>query len=100
MADALAVIYWHAKVDANDVEFVLAPAGTHPASAAWSSGVLGEHTMWVLDFDCCGVMTQDEEGVEKAARAFYRNDPYFPRPVGEDDEVGRALWELFKHMFS
>lgn len=87
MAEALAVIYWKAGIDANDVKFVLAPAGSHPASHTWPSEVLGEHVMWILDFDCCNAMTMDPAGIDQTAAAFYRNDPYYPRPGGEGEEI-------------
>lgn len=37
-------------------------------------------------------------GVEQAARAFYRNDPFYPRPGcgNTNDEV---LWGIFKDHF-
>lgn len=114
MADALAFMYWRARIDANDVEFVLAPPRQHLAgggdAAAMGLGLgrhsssaggtlFGEqHAMWVLDFDCCGNMTLDEDGVERAAKTFVRNDPYFPRPYGAHfcDVV---LWRLFEERF-
>ena len=53
-----------------------------------------EHQLWLLDFDCCGLMTMDDAGVEKAVGAFYRNDPYYPRPSApEAPDFG--LWETF-----
>lgn len=98
MADALATIYWDAKIDANDVEFVLAPAGTHPNTRTWSSQTLGDHTMWILDFDCCNTMSMDQAGIDQAAAAFYRNDPYYPRPAS-DNEADVALWRVFISCF-
>jgi len=98
MADALATIYWDAKIDANDVEFVLAPAGTHRDSQTWSSQMLGEHKMWILDFDCCNTITLDQAGVEQAAAAFYKNDPFYPRPAS-DNEADRMLWRVFRSRF-
>lgn len=122
MAEALTVIYWDAGVDGNDVEFVLAPAGSHlETTRIWESEVSGSYTMWILDIDCCNTMSMDEEGGEG------RNDPYFPRPGGSaNDRPGRvshqsdsdrpwsqndrqpgtddennALWQLFTtHFFS
>ncbi|KAJ5278696.1 Protein of unknown function DUF3669 zinc finger protein [Penicillium angulare] len=57
MAGTLAVMHWVGEIDGNDIEFVLAPpplnsAGTSKASIM--SNTLGEHTVWVLDFDCAG----------------------------------------------
>ncbi len=98
MADALATIYWDAKIDANDVELVLAPAGTHPNSQTWSSHTLGDHTMWILDFDCCNTMSMDQAGTDQAAAAFHRNDPYYPRPASRND-ADIALWRVFRSRF-
>jgi hypothetical protein len=50
MADALAILYWHAKTDANDVEFVLTPPRAD--EDAFQSDFLGAHRVWLLDFDC------------------------------------------------
>nr|OQO19001.1 hypothetical protein B0A51_15143 [Rachicladosporium sp. CCFEE 5018] len=96
MADALAVLYWHAQVDANDVEFVLAPP--REGEEAWGSEVLGPHRLWLLDFDCAKPMSMDDEGIEQAARAFYRNDPYYPRPDG-GNEADDELWAVFVKRF-
>ena len=98
MADALATVFWGAKVDANDVEFVLAPTGTHPDSKTWPSQTLGDHTMWILDFDCCNTMSMDQAGIDQAAAAFFRNDPYYPRP-GNYNDADIALWQCFRSRF-
>lgn len=96
MADALAFLYWSAKTDAADVEFVLAPAPRHRGGEqigkTFASDALGNYAVWVVDFDCCRSITMDRDGVERAARAFVGNDPYFPRP-------GRELWDEFVGMF-
>jgi hypothetical protein len=45
-------------------------------------------------------MRQDEEGVQQAVRAFWRNDVYFPRPHFHGHERGDVeLWERFKEVF-
>ena len=110
MAETLAAMYWKAEVDANDVEFVLAPPrrGHRSSSNIHLNGsvsnnvirspFLGNHTMWILDFDCCRDMSQDEEGVKQAVAAFYRNDPFFPRP-GRDDVRDQQLWKMFRERF-
>jgi len=97
MAETLAELYWSAHIDANDVESVLAPAREgHPSSTA--SGILRDHVVWVLDFDCCKHIPMDEAGVEQAVKAFYNNDPFFPRPDREDVK-DQALWHSFKGRF-
>ncbi|KAH0556248.1 hypothetical protein GP486_005826 [Trichoglossum hirsutum] len=90
MAEALAMIHWYGETDANDVEFVLAPPrdSTQPRL----SNVLGEHTMWLLDYDCCRRMTMDGKGVDQAVTAFFKNDPFYPRP-------GQPLWEGFRDRY-
>ena len=99
MADALAGLYWKAKVDANDIEFVLAPPGKHRGGPqVIASEKLGEHVVWILDFDCCRPITLDEKGVERAVAAFYRNDPFYPRP-GRDNRADQEIWEEFKTQF-
>ena len=97
MAETLAHLYWRAHVDANDVEFVLAPPSP-PHSGTFNSDILGEHSIWLLDFDCCRHMTFDEEGVKQAVEAFYRNDPFFPRS-GRADIRDQNLWSGFKRRF-
>ncbi|KAI9766179.1 MAG: hypothetical protein M1840_006746 [Geoglossum simile] len=87
MAEALAVMHWHAGIDANDVEFVLAPP--RDGTEFKPSNILGDHTMWLFDFDCCRPMPMDEKGVAQAVAAFFRNDPYYPRP-------GQDLWAGFR----
>jgi hypothetical protein len=59
---------------------------------------LGEHVVWILDFDCCSDTTMDEAGVEQVWRAFYRNDPYYPRP-GRDISEDQRLWKVFRERF-
>jgi len=96
MAEALAIMHWIAKIDANDVEFVLAPP--RKGIQSFSSLNLGPHSMWILDFDCCRSITMDQTGVEKAAAAYWKNDPYFPRP-GKSSPEDQELWTAFKEQF-
>lgn len=92
MAETLAMMHWHTKIDANDVEFVLAPPPSSRTGTPIFSNALGEHAMWLLDFDRCRTMTMDEKGVDQAVAAFFRNDPYYPRP-------GQLLWKVFRDRF-
>ncbi|KAE9970123.1 hypothetical protein EG328_006476 [Venturia inaequalis] len=109
MAETLAIMHWAAQVDGNDVEFVLAPprpTTTDPSEApptstsisTSTSDPLGEHTIWILDFDCCRDMPMDESGIDQAWRAFYKNDPFYPRP-NRDNPEDQRLWEAFKERF-
>ncbi|KAF2178836.1 hypothetical protein K469DRAFT_717811, partial [Zopfia rhizophila CBS 207.26] len=42
-------MHWVAKVDANDVEFVLASPQGKSSATIYRSLTLGEHIIWVLD---------------------------------------------------
>lgn len=96
MAEALAVIYWHSKTDANDIEFVLAPGRTDPGD--FESEVLGRHSLWILDFDCVNMLTHDKAGIDRAALAYMRNDPFWPRPVSEW-QADQETWDTFRTRF-
>ncbi|EXJ86308.1 hypothetical protein A1O3_03259 [Capronia epimyces CBS 606.96] len=97
MAEMLAMMHWTAKIDANDVEFVL--GGTQKTGIGeHTHEFFGRHCLWVLDFDCCKPLTMDAAGVEQAARAFLRNDPYFPRPAIEGS-LDHALWFEFRSRY-
>lgn len=100
MADALALMHWGAGIDAGDVEFVLAPTRNDNSGfkPVFESGFLGAHRMWILDFDCCRGIERDETGVEQACTAFFKNDPFCPRP-GSDETADEELWGVFKTRF-
>ena len=115
MAQALAILHWEAKVDANDVEFVLgsAPKLRTPASAAEmkSSSLndmkfLGQDLdfnhrsvgIWLLDFNQCREYTEDDAGLKQLVNGFYWNDPYYPRPVNMT-AGDKKLWESFKQVY-
>ena len=89
MAEALAVMHWIGEMDGNDVEFVLAPPDSQ-AKGTTIPNSLGEHSIWMLDFDLCRMITMDEGGVKQAVVAFWRNDPFYPRP-----KSSHALWKTF-----
>lgn len=107
MAETLADLYWRVHIDANDLEFVLAPtkgnytnqSGEHSSNPTTiKSRILGDHVIWILDFDCCKQISMDRIGVEQATRAFYRNDPFYPRP-GCKNTKDQTLWNAFKDHF-
>ncbi|EQB44992.1 hypothetical protein CGLO_16200 [Colletotrichum gloeosporioides Cg-14] len=106
MAAALAFMHWTAKVDANDVEFVLGQRRSDKTRQTlpcvgekdFESAALGPHALWVLDFDCCREMTMDEEGVKTACKSFWRNDQYYPRP-GSNNPFDQRLWAVFREQF-
>lgn len=88
MAEALAIMHWSAGIDADDVEFVLGAPRSKES----------EPCLWVLDFDCCKPITMDEDGVNAALEAFFRNDPYFPRPK-EPESRDKYLWEASRDRY-
>jgi len=69
---------------------VLAPSRQKDVGGTVKSEVLDEHVVWLFDFDCCKDMSQNEAGVEQAVAAFYRNDPFLPRP-GKENERDQLL---------
>ena len=90
MAETLALIRWIGEIDGNDIEFVLAPLCNTPSHGKTpddtttgrlksglltESEVLGDHAVWVLDFDLCRGMTMNSTGMEQAAAALWRIDP-------------------------
>ena len=93
MAEALATLHWIGKMDGNDLEFVLAPPDGEQQFSNTISNVLGEHAMWVIDFDLCRDMPKDEDDVKQAVKAYWRNDPYYPRPRS------KLLWEQFRKQY-
>ncbi|KAK7985833.1 hypothetical protein PG988_003455 [Apiospora saccharicola] len=100
MAKALAFMHLCVRIDADDVEFVLAPPSTHDETRSenktcFESHTLGHHSLWILDFDRCKPLTLDEEGISLAKKAFFRNDLYFPRP-GRAHPEDQRLWKVFK----
>lgn len=54
--------------------------------------ILGEHTVWMLNFDWREDISMDEQGIRMAFKAFWRNDPYIPRP-------GSGLWRSFREQY-
>lgn len=97
MGSSLATMHWDAKVDGRDVEYVL---GSAP-SPAESTDCEPKKTplnflrrtvnLWLLDFNQCEPINVDEVGVEQCFKAFWDNDPYYPRP-----NVDTALWKVFR----
>ena len=122
LADALAVLHYHTKIDAMDIEFVL---GSSPLddqnvrrriplnklmSAEEPKSTFGYVTnsspnfarrvtsLWLLDFDACRDISLDQAGVDLACKAFVETEAYFPRPHSLDD-VAQELWKLFGQQY-
>ncbi|PHH70539.1 hypothetical protein CDD80_5944 [Ophiocordyceps camponoti-rufipedis] len=103
MAEALAFLHWKAQVDGLGIEFVLAPQREPPSdegpdATSSKKGFLGDHQLWILDFECCKPILPTAEGVDKAVDAFFMNDPSFPRP-GRPGTVDDILWRLFTNTY-
>lgn len=100
MAEMLAMLHWMAKIDANDIEFVLGGVQTKTEiiHRGYSHDFMGPHSLWVLDFDCCKPLTMDDAGIDQAASAFLRNDPYYPRPSSSasTSSPDGTLWAEFR----
>jgi hypothetical protein len=113
MARSLAMMHWAARVDANDVEFVL---GSSPAKSSVkptvkeleacdmdSAGKLYrwdyDHrsiSVWLLDFNQCKEFEHNSQGLKQLVDGFWWNDPYYPRPGSKNDE---KLWSVFKNAY-
>lgn len=124
MAHALAIMHWVAGIDANDVEFVLGSSPqrnpTEPLLNIPEDLSLEEmekmptdrstwdlhhrnfrrHTthLWLLDFNRCGRFEPNDAGVQKLVRAFFDNDPYYPRPHGQTAK-DQQLWCIFRDCY-
>ncbi|KAJ6012607.1 hypothetical protein N7522_002962 [Penicillium canescens] len=94
MAEALATMHWIGGIDGNGVEYILAPQWGEAIKADTILNSLGDHCMWVLDFDLCGEMSMDEAGVQQAVRAFQQGEPFYPRPA-----IDNSLWLEFREQY-
>ncbi|OOQ82178.1 hypothetical protein PEBR_41929 [Penicillium brasilianum] len=96
MGETLAAMHWIGEVDGRDIEFVLAPAECKEFKETdIITNVLGEHCMWVLDFDLCQDITMDIQGVHQAVNAYWWSEPLFmPRP-----ESNSPLWKVFRDQY-
>ncbi|KAI1326818.1 zinc finger protein-domain-containing protein [Xylariaceae sp. FL0255] len=105
MGSSLATVHWAAKVDGRDIEYVLGSAPTRPEPKESQSSPSGSTdrmntaslnfrrrtvNMWLLDFNQCEPVSLSEAGVHQCVRAYWDNDPYYPRP-----NVDEQLWQVF-----
>ena len=110
MADALAVMHWHAHIDAADVEFVLGSAPRldliriiETKETRMEHGKVSDEDqpnvrLWLLDFNQCQDIAMNETGVEQAVKRFFDNDAYFPRPCTGNQEAEED-WLVFSHRY-
>jgi hypothetical protein len=124
LATALATCYFSAQIDANDCEFVFGrpcDAGVaeeeesvvpgrrehvfafnmlRPNMAGKDDAMCEDMAVWMLDFDCVRRISMDERGMRQAVDAFWRNDPYFPRPWAQNHTLeDKELWDVFVDEF-
>ena len=122
MADSLAVLHWHTKIDAMDIEFVLGSspqedqivrrqfslekltnANTPTSTFEYvtnSNPNFGRRmtSLWLLDFDAYKDISADQAGVDMACKAFVETDPYSPR-AHSSDILGQRLWASFGNRY-
>ncbi|KAF1959213.1 hypothetical protein CC80DRAFT_523935 [Byssothecium circinans] len=123
IADAMAILHWAVHIDGNDVEFVLGSAPNRipdpaqiiskpltaaqvnkmaPNTSTWSAHLADFKRrithMWMLDFNRCKDFCPNEEGLEQLVHSFFRNDPYFPRPLAELSK-DRELWAVWSDRY-
>ncbi|KAG5950230.1 hypothetical protein E4U53_005358 [Claviceps sorghi] len=92
LAESLAVLPWKVRTNGADVEFVL--GASREVGDADDFVTLAQHPIWMLNFGGSRPITEDESGLESIARAFWRNDPYYPRPHSAHPR-DRRLWVIF-----
>ncbi|KAK4949696.1 hypothetical protein LTR10_011537 [Elasticomyces elasticus] len=109
MAIGLAILHWHAQIDAHDTEFVIGFSGKplwsgtfFPGHCSFKSplttcdGSVGNE-LWMLDYDKCtqvDLKASDCEIIKKYLVAVTGNDPYYPHPRLDDE-----LWRNFRFMY-
>ena len=124
IGQALAIMHWACHLDANDVEFVLgsspdlvaqphlittkplsseAIANMSPNTSTWDAHIndFKKRTthMWMLDFNRCKVVsTNVEKMLLQLVHSYFRNDPYFPRPVPPNSKDA-PLWDVFRRSY-
>jgi hypothetical protein len=97
MARTLAALHWTAKIDANDIEFVLGTTASSAKSCIRENGGDEEVGVWVLDFNQCSSFEEGTvNGIKKLVDGYYWNDPYYPRPDLKNHKKDAALWKTFK----
>lgn len=122
MAHALAVLHWHTRIDANDVEFVLGSSPEEEQSVRSnitlqrilslqpnsSTYEVATHStanftkrvtsLWLIDFDDCNDITMDLDGINAAVKAFLETNHYCPKPSTGNNFID-SLWGQFKNHY-
>ncbi|KAK4556766.1 hypothetical protein LTR86_006337 [Recurvomyces mirabilis] len=115
MAQSLAVMHWQVRCDADDVEFVLGSSPVEEDVAVLTAEEISALPprsssrpqalnlkrrvvhLWMLDYNRVKSITMDQAGVNQAVKAFFANDPYYPRPSGK--AADSDLWTVFKDTY-
>ncbi|KAI3546906.1 hypothetical protein CSPX01_04148 [Colletotrichum filicis] len=116
MAHALAIMHWVAKIDGNDVEFVIGRppvaeqvvrtdyrlVGILALKPMTSTYELLTHkppdfgrrvtSLWMIDFDDCHDMTMDDAGIDKAVKATIMTK------LGKKNELGNLPAKFVKRL--
>ncbi|KAK3358340.1 hypothetical protein B0T24DRAFT_693595 [Lasiosphaeria ovina] len=122
MARALAVLRWHTKIDAMDIEFVLGSSPLEEQKVrvdieTEDLRAMAPHTstyeqathngpnftkritaLWMLDFGNCTDITMDSNGVDMAVKAFVETNFYCPEPNSGNAFID-SLWLLFAESY-
>ena len=122
MADALAVLHWHTKIDAMDIEFALGSSPQDdqndrrriplqklmiPNIPASTFGFVTNSnpnfakrvtTLWLLDFDACADISMDQAGGNMACKVFVETNAYCPRPHSSENFT-KQLWNSFGNRY-
>ena len=122
MAGALAVLHWHTKVDAMDIEFVLGSSPTDnnavrraldlrkiesldPGTSTYEPTTNNSPnfkkrsiSLWMIDFDACSTITLNDTGVCQAVKGFLETEPFYPRPFTGDEYV-ESTWRIFSRRY-
>ncbi|KAF2848261.1 hypothetical protein T440DRAFT_536958 [Plenodomus tracheiphilus IPT5] len=123
IGEALAMMHWACHLDANDVEFVLGSAPEYtaepaliltkplsiqqvssmkPNTSTWNAHLADFKRrtthIWMLDFNRCAEFQPGQSGLQQLVHAFFRNDPYFPKPLAALVR-DQQLWTCFRKSY-
>jgi hypothetical protein len=91
MAQALATLHWGIRTDGACISFKLG----HPRGKSSDDNLLLEdHDLWAFMSGHCKAIEADESGLMAIAKAFWKMQPYCPRPHAKLRR-DQKLWEIF-----
>ncbi|KAI0146185.1 zinc finger protein-domain-containing protein [Xylariaceae sp. FL1272] len=101
MGSSLARVHWSARICGRDIEYVLGSipnrsenTPTSPTDRGTLNSSKRTVDVWLLDFNQCESISLDDAGVEMCVKAFWDNDPYYPRPATDKEH-----WAVFKSAY-